>query len=85
MLTRASGEILVKGKKYGFCAEVVHSHNLFSKTFSWKHIPPKALKVHSGPQGTHGGFSGQHQRKVKNTQIYEFYHFPKNGRMQCGL
>ena len=28
------------------------------------------------------GFSGQHQRKVKNTQIYEFYHFPKNGRMQ---
>ena len=25
------------------------------------------------------------QRQVKNTQIYEFYHFPKNGRMQCGL
>ena len=26
------------------------------------------------------GFCCQHRRKVKNTQIYEFYHFPKNGR-----
>ena len=51
--------------------------------------PPTVLKVHTGPQRsserTHGGFCCQHQRKVKNTQIYEFYHFPKNGRMHCGL
>jgi hypothetical protein len=37
------------------------------------------------PAGRPPGLPGQHQRKVKNTQIYEFYHFPKNGRMQCGL
>ena len=51
--------------------------------------PPTVLKVHTGPQRsserssqrTHGGFCCQHQRKVKNTQIYEFYHFPKNGRI----
>ena len=47
-------------------------------------LPPKDLKVHSGPPVTHGGLHRQHQRKVKNTQSYEFYHFPKNGRMQCG-
>ena len=48
-------------------------------------LPPKGLKIHSGPPVTHHGLHWQHQRKVKNTQIYEFYHFPKNGRMQCGL
>ena len=47
--------------------------------------PPKDLKVHSEPPVTHHGLHWQHQRKVKNTQIYEFYHFPENGRMQCGL
>ena len=52
----------------------------------WSH-PPKDLEVHSGPPATlyPCGLPGQHQRKVKNTQIYEFYHFPKNSRMQCGL
>ena len=48
-------------------------------------MPPKDLKVHSGTPVTHGGLQRQHQRKVKNTQSYEFYYFPKNGRMQCGL
>ena len=44
---------------------------------SLRFIPPKDLKVHSGTPATHGGLPGQHQRQVKNTQIYEFYHFPK--------
>ena len=42
------------------------------------------------PQKAEGnpGLPWQHQRKVKNTQIYEFYHFPKmavcdGGRGTC--
>ena len=47
--------------------------------------PPKDLKVHSGPPVTHGGLHRQHQRKVKNTQSYEFYHFPKHGSVDFTL
>ena len=48
---------------------------------------PRALKSTSPLRASSSppGLQGQHQRKVKNTQIYEFYHFPKNGRMQCGF
>ena len=50
------------------------------KSNSYCFVKFKLLEVHSGPHG----FPGQHQRKVKNTQVYEFYHFPKMA-MQCGL
>ena len=36
-------------------------------------------------EGTPSGLPWQHQRKVKNTQVYEFDTPKKNGRMQWGI
>ena len=52
--------------------------NQLSPSLQTRPRPLKSVRASGNPCG---GFSGQHQRKVKNTQIYEFYHFPKNGRM----